>query len=234
MTTGCLLHGVSLDRVYLVRRGIQCSAAMRPSIPTLASWSENWSRSSSWSSLISSSSREATPLAVCYWWKKEKTELILGPSLLLCWGTEPQDLQEGAPSSAAARDARLPAQLLKGGRFEEKEVGVWPLTPITGKHGQCTPTPHPPHRVAFLSSLRSSDSTKSHHPWVSLDNQQDTAGDWELKRNGEPEATAHEKRTCIDACSPPGTLSKSLERAHPKFLVSCVMGQTDQREPTRK
>lgn len=50
--------------VYLVRRGIQCSAAILPSIPTLANWSENWSRSSSWSSLISSSSREATPLAV--------------------------------------------------------------------------------------------------------------------------------------------------------------------------
>ena len=65
-----LLHGVSLDCVYLVRRGIQCSAAILPSIPTLASWSENWSRSSSWSSLISSSSREATPLAVYYQWEK--------------------------------------------------------------------------------------------------------------------------------------------------------------------
>lgn len=65
-----LLCGVSRT-VYLVRRGMQCSAAILPSIPTLASWSENWSRSSSWSSLISSSSREATPLAV-YWWEEEK------------------------------------------------------------------------------------------------------------------------------------------------------------------
>lgn len=50
--------------MYLVRRGIQCSAAILPSMPTLANWSQNWSLSSSCSSLISSSSREATPLAV--------------------------------------------------------------------------------------------------------------------------------------------------------------------------
>lgn len=65
-TRGDLLCGAAADRGYLVSRGTQCSAAIRPSIPTLASWSENWSRSSSCSSLISSSSREATPLAVCH------------------------------------------------------------------------------------------------------------------------------------------------------------------------
>lgn len=55
---------------YLVRRGIQCSAAILPSMPTLANWSQNWSLSSSCSSLISSSSREATPLAVFGYFNK--------------------------------------------------------------------------------------------------------------------------------------------------------------------
>lgn len=50
--------------LYLIRRGIQCSAAILPNMPMLASWSENCSLSSSCSSLISSSSLEATPLAV--------------------------------------------------------------------------------------------------------------------------------------------------------------------------
>lgn len=64
--------------LYLVRRGIQCSAAILPSMPTLASWSQNWSLSSSCSSLISSSSREATPLAVwCYFNKSTSNQLML-------------------------------------------------------------------------------------------------------------------------------------------------------------
>lgn len=50
--------------LYPVRRGIQWSAAMRPNMPILASWSENSSLSSSCSSFISSSSWEATPFAV--------------------------------------------------------------------------------------------------------------------------------------------------------------------------
>lgn len=58
-----LTHGFFFC-TYLVRRGMQCSAAILPSMPTLANWSQNWSLSSSCSSLISSSSREATPLAV--------------------------------------------------------------------------------------------------------------------------------------------------------------------------
>lgn len=63
---------------YLVRRGIQCSAAILPSMPTLANWSQNWSLSSSCSSLISSSSREATPLAVwCYFNKIRSNQLML-------------------------------------------------------------------------------------------------------------------------------------------------------------
>lgn len=64
--------------LYLVRRGIQCSAAILPSMPTLANWSQNWSLSSSCSSLISSSSREATPLAVFGYFKKiRNNQLVL-------------------------------------------------------------------------------------------------------------------------------------------------------------
>lgn len=61
---------------YLVRRGMQCSAAILPSMPTLANWSQNWSLSSSCSSLISSSSREATPLAVFGYFNKSQKQPV--------------------------------------------------------------------------------------------------------------------------------------------------------------
>lgn len=104
--------GVFGQRVYLVRRGIQCSA-VRPSIP-LASWSENWSRSSSWSSLISSSSREALRWQSVIDERNKTGRLILGPSLFLCWGTEPQDLQKEHLQVQLLRTPWLLAQLLKG------------------------------------------------------------------------------------------------------------------------
>lgn len=61
---------------YLVSRGMQCSAAILPSMPTLANWSQNWSLSSSCSSLISSSSREATPLAVFGYFNKIRSNQL--------------------------------------------------------------------------------------------------------------------------------------------------------------
>lgn len=69
------LHSL-LFYLYLVRRGIQCSAAILPSMPTLANWSQNWSLSSSCSSLISSSSREATPLAVFGYFNKIRSNQL--------------------------------------------------------------------------------------------------------------------------------------------------------------
>lgn len=70
------------------QRGI-CSAAMRPSIPTLASQKTGLGRPS-WSSSDLFSSR-GHPLAVCYWLKEIKTELDSGPACSCAGGTEPQD-----------------------------------------------------------------------------------------------------------------------------------------------
>lgn len=127
VTTGCLLHGVSLTVCTLSGEGY---SALQQCVPAFLHWLADqktgprpppgvrWSllpreRPLRWQSVIDERNKD---------WADLRTLC-----LFLCWGTEPQDLQEGAPSSAAAGDTWLPAQLLKGGNSKRKKWGAWPL-----------------------------------------------------------------------------------------------------------